>query len=51
MLLRRFAETDLDQSANWRFGTSFGEVYISVGRELPPSTPVEVNADVTDTLG
>ena len=49
-LLCRFAETDLDQSDNWRFGTSFGEVFVSVARAPAPGANAEVYTDMTRLL-
>lgn len=38
-LLHRFAETELDQFANWRLPTTYGEVYLSISRQpAPPAT-------------
>ena len=35
-LLYRYAESELDQSYNWRLDTEIGPVYVSVSMELLP---------------
>lgn len=40
-LLYRYAETELDQSGNWRLDTCCGPVWLSVRRELAPDWPDE----------
>jgi hypothetical protein len=34
-LLRRYCQYDLDQWENWRYRTTYGDVYISISRKLP----------------
>lgn len=41
-LLARFASHDLDQFEHWRVETPYGDVYVSVQRERPVSSPEEV---------
>ncbi|TQJ24316.1 hypothetical protein FBZ33_4642 [Micromonospora sp. A202] len=38
-LLARFASHDLDQWENWLIETSYGPVFMSVSRKLPPGWP------------
>jgi hypothetical protein len=40
-LLQRFAEHELDQFENLRFDTSYGSVFVSLTRRLPPGWPAE----------
>jgi hypothetical protein len=40
-LLYRHAETELDQSDNWRLDTEHGPVYLSMSRRLPPDCPAQ----------
>lgn len=40
-LLKRFAETELDQWVTWRTETSWGPVYITIERSLPPGVSPE----------
>jgi hypothetical protein len=38
-LLRRVCEYELDQWENWRYRTSYGNVYINFSRDLPQGHP------------
>jgi hypothetical protein len=38
-LLRRFAESDLDQHDAWRLDTVYGQVFIRISREPGPGEP------------
>lgn len=40
-LLLRFAEHELDQFDQLRFDTSYGAVFVSFTRKLPPGWPAE----------
>jgi hypothetical protein len=47
-LLQRFAEHELDQFDHWRFDTSYGAVFVSFTRKLPPEWSAEAFTPVPD---
>jgi hypothetical protein len=49
-LLQRFAEHELDQFEQWRFDSSYGPVFVSLTRELPPGWPAEAFTPVLKPL-
>ena len=46
-LLRRFGEADLDQYEHWRFGTRFGEVFVTIARAPAPGATPDAYIDLT----
>jgi hypothetical protein len=40
-LLHRFAEHDLDQHDAWQLDTSYGPVFVRIGRKPRPDEPAE----------
>jgi hypothetical protein len=48
-LLHEFCSRELDQFAHWRLATDYGDVFVSILRELPPDWPPEAfdRLDVT----
>jgi hypothetical protein len=49
-LLRRYSETDMDQFENWRFATSFGDVFVQISREPAPGATRDSYSDLDALL-
>jgi hypothetical protein len=50
VLLRRFSETDLDQFAHLRFGSFYGEVFVSIARAPEAGATAIAYSDVSNLL-
>jgi hypothetical protein len=50
-LIKRFAETEMDQFALWRTETAYGPVYISITRVPEPGASDDAYGPSNGTLG
>jgi hypothetical protein len=51
LMLRRYADVELDQFENVRMPTRLGEVYVYIGRQPMPGAEPFMYYDLTDFLG
>lgn len=47
-LIRRYAETDMDQWENWRMNSQVGTLYVSLTREPAPGASPDAYLKVPD---
>jgi hypothetical protein len=49
-LLWRFASADMDQWELWRFPTTYGEVYVEVGRQPARGASPQAYTDISHSI-